>query len=81
MVGIHTHTESQSMVTDSSYVSHILHWQGATNVNNEKRYILYIDGLVQERRNSIANALELRLPCTNPSISFGNKNNLVNDFR
>ena len=28
----------------------------------------YIDGLVQERRNSIANALELRLYCTNPSI-------------
>ena len=28
----------------------------------------YIDGLVQERRNSIANALELRLSCTNPSI-------------
>ena len=26
----------------------------------------YIDGLVQERRNSSANALELRLPCTNP---------------
>ena len=24
--------------------------------------------LVQERRNSIANALELRLSCTNPSI-------------
>ena len=29
---------------------------------------LYIDGLVQERRNSIANALELRLSCTNPSM-------------
>ena len=28
----------------------------------------YIDGLVQERRNSIANALELRLSCTNPLI-------------
>ena len=28
----------------------------------------YIDGLVQERRNSIANALELRLSCTNPTI-------------
>ena len=26
-----------------------------------------IDGLVQEIRNSIANALELRLSCTNPS--------------
>ena len=28
----------------------------------------YIDGLVQERRNSIANAMELRLSCTNLSI-------------
>ena len=26
-----------------------------------------VDGLVQERRNSISNALELRLSCTNPS--------------
>ena len=25
-----------------------------------------IDGLMQERRNSIANALELHLSCTNP---------------
>ena len=31
-------------------------------------YICYVDGLVQERRNSIANALELCLSCTNPSI-------------
>ena len=28
----------------------------------------HIHGLVQVRRNSIANALELRLSCTNPSI-------------
>ena len=28
----------------------------------------YINGLVQERRNFIANALELHLSCTNPSI-------------
>ena len=28
----------------------------------------YIDGLVQERRNSIAKAMELRLSFTNPSI-------------
>ena len=31
-------------------------------------YCLYFDGLVQERRNSIANALELRLSGTNPWI-------------
>ena len=29
-----------------------------------------IDGLVQERRNSIANAMELGLSCTNPSVWF-----------
>ena len=28
----------------------------------------YLDELVQERHNSIANALELCLSCTNPSI-------------
>ena len=28
----------------------------------------HIDGLTQKRRNSIANALELRLSCTNPLI-------------
>ena len=28
----------------------------------------YIDGFVQERRNSSALAMELRLSCTNPSI-------------
>ena len=31
-----------------------------------KKYSMYIDGLVEERRNSIANALELRLSCTSP---------------
>ena len=31
-------------------------------------HITHIDGLVQERRNSIADALELCLSCTNPSI-------------
>ena len=30
--------------------------------------VQYVYGLVQERRNSIANALELRLSCTKPSI-------------
>ena len=35
--------------------------------------LFYIDGLVQERRNSIAKALELRLSCTNPSMWYGAK--------
>ena len=29
----------------------------------------HVNGLVQERRNSIAHALELRFSCTNPSMS------------
>ena len=31
----------------------------------------HVNGLVQERRNSIADALELRLSCNNPSMSWG----------
>ena len=34
--------------------------------------LFYIDGSMQERRNSIANTLELRLSCTNPSICVTN---------
>ena len=38
------------------------------SVNNVKWLFAYhFDGLVQERRNSIANAMELRLSCTNTS--------------
>ena len=36
------------------------------------KYSQQIDGLVQERRNSIANALELRLSCTNRWVSARN---------
>ena len=35
---------------------------------NQPDKILYIEGSMQERCNSIANALELHLSCTNPSI-------------
>ena len=31
-------------------------------------YISLTDGLVQERRNSRVLAMELRLPCINPSV-------------
>ena len=46
----------------------------------------YINGLVQERHNSTANALELRLSCTSPLIHCmtlglkGVKNNLMDFF-
>ena len=35
---------------------------------------IYINGLVQERCNSIAHALELRLSCINPLISHHQEN-------
>ena len=41
-----------------------------------QEYNLYIDGSVQERRNSIANPLELHLSCTNLAIwkmNFGER--------
>ena len=43
---------------------------GSAEFNTAYFYALWfyeVDGLVQERRNSISNALELRLSCTNPS--------------
>ena len=41
--------------------------------------LAYVDGLVQKRRNSIANALELRLSCTNPSV-FNKEKGLWRDL-
>ena len=38
-------------------------------VMNSMLQMLYIDGLMQERRNSSTLAMELRLSCNNPSIS------------
>ena len=53
-------------------------WSPITQAFSPNSYIIfirnqsindpYIDGLVQERHNPIANALELRISCTNPSI-------------
>ena len=57
----------------------MLLWQQWTGVSGAQslaiclqpwQWCCYIDGLVQERRNSIANALELRCSCTNPLISL-----------
>ena len=46
-------------------------WSNSTKMGINSNWSLHdfcIDGLVQERCNSIANALELRLSCTNRSI-------------
>ena len=40
----------------------------------------HIDGLVQERRNSIANAMELRLSCTHPLTYMNIKGELQAAF-
>ena len=49
------------------------------------QYVKYTDGLMQERRNSIANALELRLSCTNPFLAlthrYGDETACVNHRR
>ena len=37
-------------------------------VTESVHIMTYIDGLMQEKRNSIDNALQLRLSCTNLSI-------------
>ena len=47
----------------------LLYWDRAQVSNHNKICKGQIDGLVQERRNSIANTLELHLSCTNPSKS------------
>ena len=52
-------TEELFVAVDSRYHAFILLWHD-------------FDGLVQERRNSSALAMELRLSCTNPSIYYKN---------
>ena len=80
ITGTHAHTHTQTERHHARYT--VFHWSiflSARPFNivgpNElikafiqRSWYLHIDGLVQERRNSIANALELRLSCTNPSI-------------
>ena len=43
-------------------------WELRIQPNDVLKILYHIDGFVQERCNSIANALELRLPLHNPSI-------------
>ena len=44
------------------------HMYQAPSHNQNQCWSRYIDGLVQERHNSSASAMELRFSCTNPSI-------------
>ena len=62
-----------TQVTEQSYKRN--HIMSQTTNTIESRYntvhFLHIDGLVQERRNPSANAMELHFSCTNPSIWNG----------
>ena len=49
--------------------------------SNPLKCVLHVDGLVQERRNSIANTLELRLSCTNPLKCVLHVDGLVQERR
>ena len=63
--------------TDDNFCKNSVRWKGK-NMNMESirlwsqtwQISAYNDGLVKKRRNSIANALELRLSWTNPSTWF-----------
>ena len=67
-----------SMPVDCRWYARSVTHQYVTVVHSARHPIIqfnrkavgHFDGLVQERRNSIANALELRLSCTNPSIYY-----------
>ena len=61
---IHRHGHSYKL----SHWMVVLGQKNPRYVNTRHGSLKDIDGLVQERHNSIANALELRLSCTNPSI-------------
>ena len=50
------------LVQDYSNSIAIAHWSYCSFAQGHR----HIEGLAQERRNSIANAMELRLSCTNP---------------
>ena len=50
------------------YLNHYLGLFWSVSIPSMCKFMGNISGLVQERRNSIANAMELLLSCTNPSL-------------
>ena len=55
-------------VMQSFYVFFVVSFNNIHQARDLKCYDANVDGLMQVRCNSIANALELRLSCTNPSM-------------
>ena len=65
----HVLTHAHSHINVDGLV--LTHWSYCSLALSQRcilKTIQHIDGLMQERRNPIANTLELRLSCTNPSI-------------
>ena len=55
--------------TQKLFGVYVMNWEATEQICIKiKLGWTHIDGFVQERRNSIANAMELRLSCPNPSI-------------
>ena len=57
-------------ICDMSNHHFVLMLMHCTRYSRHWKAVVYIDGLGQERRNSSASAMELRVSCTNPSILF-----------
>ena len=63
------HSSTNGHKPDAHKPDHLVGWIWQTKggfIPMWNRSNRHIDGLMQDRRNSIANALELRLSCTNP---------------
>ena len=60
---VHVIRDSLYLIIPINFECVVFNWSIANSCMH------YIDGFMQERRSSIAKALELRISCTNPSIS------------
>ena len=62
------YTLAKIIMGPSLLKNHLCIWVQFVHLDIQMVLNHHIDGLVQERRNSSALAMELRLSCTNPSI-------------
>ena len=72
-----TISDVQLQSSGGNFTWHVCWWLGEAMSRGISNHVSFneifwvqhqVDGLAQERRNSIANTLELRLSCTNPSM-------------
>ena len=89
--GIHTGKQYRKDLFDRIYVTTVIvssqwpnlpviDWLVSKEYYSTQLISQHIDGLVQERRNSSALAMELRLSCTKPSISSKREQNCYCDM-